>query len=95
MGTKEKLLDRFLSMTRDFTYDEVVRLFRIFGFEESNKGATSGSRVTFTKGNEAYDMHKPHPGKIVDRGALKGIKRFLDITGELNIYLFRNGNAEV
>lgn len=40
MGTKEKLIERILSCPKDFTYDEAKRLFGIFGYKESNKGAT-------------------------------------------------------
>ncbi len=31
MGSKEKLIERFKRQPKDFTYDEVVRLFSIFG----------------------------------------------------------------
>lgn len=47
MGSKEKLIERFKRLPKDFTYDEVVRLFNVFGYTECNKGATSGSRVEF------------------------------------------------
>lgn len=68
MGTKEKLIERILSLPKDFTYDEAKRLFAIFGYEEDNKGATSGSRVRFVSKDEAsspYMLHKPHPGSIL------------------------------
>ena len=46
-----------------FTYGGLVRLFRLFGFVESHKGRTSGSRVEFVNQNEgkAFMMHRPHP----------------------------------
>lgn len=50
MGTKEKLIQRFISQPKDFTWDELVRLFGIFGYEIGNKGKTSGSRVILLKG---------------------------------------------
>lgn len=37
MGTKEKLIERFLTLPRDFTYEEVKRLFGIFGYVEKTK----------------------------------------------------------
>lgn len=40
MGTKEKLIERFLALPRDFTYDEVKRLFGLFGYRERNKYGT-------------------------------------------------------
>lgn len=50
MGTKEKLIERFKSQPKDFNWDELVRLFSIFGYKIDNKGKTSGSRVIFAKG---------------------------------------------
>lgn len=67
MGSKEKLIARFNKQPKDFTYDEVVRLFSIFGYTESNKGSTSGSRVEFVSkdGKDSYMMHKPHPSNTI------------------------------
>ncbi len=65
MGTKEKLIERFKSQPKDFNWDELVRLFSIFGYKIDNKGKTSGSRVIFAKGESSYTAHKPHPGSIV------------------------------
>lgn len=63
MGQKEKLIRRLRSHPRDFTFDEAQTLLRYLGFERSNKGATSGSRVAFvSKKNGALAMHRPHPG---------------------------------
>lgn len=62
MGTKEKLIERFKSQPKDFNWDELVRLFSIFGYKIDNKGKTSGSRVIFAKGESSYTAHKPHPG---------------------------------
>ena len=45
MGTKEKLIERFKSLPANFTFEEMERLLSIFGYEKSNKGKTSGSRV--------------------------------------------------
>lgn len=47
MGTKEKLRERFLKMPTDFTFEEMQRLLEGYGYEKSNKGRTSGSRVIF------------------------------------------------
>ncbi|MDR1023265.1 MAG: hypothetical protein LBL94_08360 [Prevotellaceae bacterium] len=48
MSTKEKLIKRFLTLPKDFTFDELLKLLRALGFAMSNKGKTSGSRVKFT-----------------------------------------------
>lgn len=68
MSSKEKLLKRFLSLPRDFTFDVVVRLFAMFGFILSEKGHSSGSRVAFYRGEEIFTMHRPHPDSVVKRG---------------------------
>ena len=47
MGRKEKLIERFLRLPNDFTFDEMVTLLGGFGYEVRNKGATSGSRIRF------------------------------------------------
>lgn len=78
MGTKEKLIERFLSMPSDFTFDEIQQLLHYFGYEKGNKGKTSGSRVIFKNGNKRPIMlHKPHPGNIVKQYAMKQIYKDL------------------
>jgi len=74
MGAKEKLIERFRSIPSDFTFDELERLLKIFGYERSNKGRTSGSRVLFKDANGSPIMlHRPHPGNIVKEYALKQV----------------------
>ena len=63
MGKKEKLIQRLLSLPKDFTFDEMQALLEALGFEFNNKGKTSGSRVKFCKGNTIIILHKPHPRK--------------------------------
>ena len=81
MGTKEKLIERFSKQPKDFTWDELVRLFAVFGFRMSNKGRTSGSRVIFIKENMAYVAHKPHPGNIVKSYVIRQVFDFLSELG--------------
>lgn len=74
MGTKEKLIERFKKLPNDFTFDEMEKLLSIFGYEKSNKGKTSGSRVIFKNENKHPIMlHKPHPGNIIKLYALKQV----------------------
>lgn len=83
MGTKEKLLERLKRLPTDFTFDEAERLLTLFEYVRSNKGKTSGSKVMFIDGqNRKILLHKPHPGNVLKKYALKEI---LD-------KLFRNGN---
>ena len=63
MGQKEKLIRKLKSNPKDFTFEEMQSLLVALGFELSNKGKTSGSRVKFFKGNVCIILHKPHPRK--------------------------------
>lgn len=47
MGSKEKLIEHFCKLPKDFTYEETLKLLSSYGYNEHNKGATSGSRVRF------------------------------------------------
>jgi len=77
MGTKDKLIARFKNQPKDFTWDELVRLFGCFGFVVYNKGKTSGSRVIFSNGEKEYIMHKPHPKNIIKEASMTNILEFL------------------
>ena len=79
MNKKEKLVKRFKTLPRDLTFEEVVSLFQVYGFELTNKGATSGSRVKFynAKDENAYIMHKPHPSNIIKGYIMRDILNFL------------------
>ena len=65
MSTKDKLIERFKTIPVDFTFDELVSLFSHLGYSMDNKGPTSGSRVSFTKAEDKFLIHRPHPGSIV------------------------------
>lgn len=79
MSSKEKLIERFKSQPRNFTFDEMVRLFKVFGFEIDTKGGTSGSRVEFLNQSQSmsYNMHKPHPSKEIKGYVMKQVLEYL------------------
>ena len=84
MSSKEKLIARFLTIPSDFTFDELERLLTIFGYEKSNKGKTSGSRVIFKdKAGHPIMLHKPHPGNIVKQYAVRQVLEELQSKGLL------------
>lgn len=74
MGTKDKLIARFKRLPSDFTFDELVRMLRLLGYEMNTKGRTSGSRLVFKDrvGNPIM-IHRPHPGNTVKSYAMKQI----------------------
>ena len=67
MSKHLKLLNRFLSKPKDFTYNELKTLLSGFGYAELTKGSTSGSRVSFYNDNIEHIicLHKPHPKNIL------------------------------
>lgn len=75
MSKKDKLLKRLKLKPLDFTYDELKTLLNYLGFDEDNKGKTSGSRVMFfdVNSNEVIRLHKPHPNNILKEYQLKQI----------------------
>lgn len=83
MGTKEKLVERFRVLPKDFTYKELVTLLKYLGYEKMDKGKTSGSREKhFNKNTKSIIcFHKPHPGNIIKEYALKDIFETLKETG--------------
>jgi len=54
MTKKEKLKERLLSCSSDFTWAELKSLLLSLGYRDNNVGKTSGSRVRFIS-----DEHSP------------------------------------
>jgi hypothetical protein len=47
MAKHDKLVERFLSKPKDFTWQELVKLLHGFGYELTSSGKTAGSRTRF------------------------------------------------
>jgi hypothetical protein len=67
MTKRDKIIDRLLSRPKDFTYDELVSLLKLFGYEEAKSGKTSGPRRAFISNQKGHiiRLHKPHPGNVL------------------------------
>ena len=80
MSRKDKLIKRFKTLPKDFTFSEIFTLLKGFGFVEDNKGKTSGSRIRFyNEGSNVFiNFHKPYPGSIMCETALKDIFNILN-----------------
>ena len=67
MTKRKKLLNRFRSLPRDFTYSELRTLLGSLEYEEIKTGKTSGSRIAFchSENKHIIRLHRPHPGNIV------------------------------
>lgn len=66
MGRVDKLIARFKSRPKDFSWDELVRLLTALGYCEVKTGKSGGSRRKFVHDSApTIALHKPHPGNIV------------------------------
>ena len=72
MSKIDKAKERLSLHPKDYTYSEAKYLLSQLGFEEFNKGKTSGSRIKFYRelDNKMILLHKPHPGNIMSSGAV-------------------------
>ena len=78
MARRTKLIRRFQSRPKDFTWDELVALLEGFGYSEARTGATGGSRRRFLHPQApAISLHKPHPGNIVKRYVIDDVLSLL------------------
>ena len=68
---------------KDFTYEEMKTLLNRLGYEEENKGKTSGSRVIFFNEQLQHSifLHKPHPENIIKSYLMKYIEDELTAKG--------------
>ena len=80
MSSHEKLLERFLRRPKDFTWDELRRLLKKYGYYQNDKGKTSGSRVKFENEDSeiCLDLHKPHPKDILKPYQVADVLEFLN-----------------
>jgi HicA toxin of bacterial toxin-antitoxin, len=82
MTRKEKLLKRFLSKPKDFTWEELVTLLSSLGFLEEKAGKTGGSRRRFV--NETgvvISLHEPHPQNILKMYQIEQVRDILEQEG--------------
>lgn len=84
MGKYEKLIERFLTIPADFTWDELVKLLSYFGYTELTTGKTSGSRRRFlSKEQNIILLHKPHPARIIKKYMLRQVLQHLIEKGKI------------
>lgn len=66
MSKIEKLIERLRSRPKDFTWEELKKVLKHYGYEEMSKGKTGGSRRKFVNGsNTVISLHEPHPQNIL------------------------------
>lgn len=81
-----KLLQRFLRKPKDFSYDELARLLKAFGYVEAPRGHSGGSRVAFINRDtqDVIRMHRPHPANVMKTYQLELIEEHLREEGYLS-----------
>lgn len=71
MSKIEKLVQKFLTIPKDLTWEEFSKVLNHYGYVEiKKKGKTGGSRRKFInkkKNNDVIIAHKPHPQNVVKR----------------------------
>ena len=77
MSKIDKAKERLSLRPKDYTYSEAKYLLSQLGFEEFNKGKTSGSRVKFYRASDQRIilLHKPHPGDEMSIGAITDLAK--------------------
>ena len=80
MGKREKLIARLKTVPADFTWQDLNAMLKALGYKEVQG---SGSRVKFDNGkaDQMINLHKPHPGNIVKRYALRQLIEKLEQGG--------------
>jgi len=83
MSRREKLLRRLLVKPADFTFEEMSKLLKDFGYETMRAGKTAGSRAVFINKTNGHiiRLHKPHPGRILKRYQLDLVEEALRTKG--------------
>jgi hypothetical protein len=78
MSKREKLIQRFIALPRDFTWQELVTMLKSFGYELYADGKSGGSRVKFLhKERPPIILHKPHPTPVLKRYQMEQIMAVL------------------
>lgn len=67
MSQIKKLIDRLKTRPKDFTFGELGKILRHFGYKEHKTGKSAGSRRAFVNKSTKHiiRIHKPHPGNIL------------------------------
>ncbi len=62
----------------DVVWSDIESLVKALGGEVEER---KGSAIAFALGGRRGHFHRPHPERVTDRGALRGVQTFLTATG--------------
>ncbi|MGZ3755615.1 MAG: type II toxin-antitoxin system HicA family toxin [Mucilaginibacter sp.] len=84
MSRQEKLISRLLSVPKDFTWDELIKVLAYYEYNEFTGGKTGGSRRRFIDSKKnIITLHKPHPANVVKSYALREVVSHLKEKGHI------------
>lgn len=87
MARIDALLEKLCAkpVPADFRFSDLRKVMTHFGYLESHKGATSGSRVMFyhPQTKAVLLLHKPHPDDEMVKAAVGSVVKFLKEHGHL------------
>lgn len=85
MSKDEKLFKRLKSKPKDFTYNELRKVLASLGYNETQSGKTSGSRVAFINSMDGHiiRLHKPHPNNELKQYQIEQIIEELTSRGKI------------
>lgn len=73
----EKLIAKLLSNPKDFSWDDLVKVLRYYGYTEMTG---RGSRRKFVnKNGRVISLHEPHPDKIIKPYVIKLVVEHLNL----------------
>lgn len=80
MSKIDKLIAKLLTVPKDLTWEELVKILNHKGyFEKLTKGKTGGSRRKFIDShNDIINLHKPHPKNVVKQYVIRQLLDKLD-----------------
>ena len=78
----DKLRKKFLSKPGDFTWEELIKLLKSYGYVLHTGGKSGGSRrkLINAEGIEIR-LHEPHPDKILKHYQIREIRKHLEDEG--------------
>lgn len=85
MSQSEKAKQKLLNSPKNYTYSDAKSLLKKLGFQEYQKGKTSGSRIKFFRATDQMIilLHKPHLGDQMNVGAINALRNELQRSGDL------------
>lgn len=69
---------------KNFTWDELIKVLKYFGFRILSKGKTGGSRRKFLNDDDVLiNLHEPHPSKELKKYQIEQVLEILNEEGYL------------